>query len=69
VACETSAPARRPSVVSSARSSPSAWIATIAPGIGFAPEREPTTRSVPPAIGRAPEASASSASSSEPAAT
>ena len=50
------------------RSSDTRWMATRASGSGALPPRAPTTRSVPPAIGRAPAAIASSTSSTEVAA-
>ncbi len=66
--CVARAPRRMPPPWPSMPSRPGMrWIATIDPGSGFLPPRAPTTRSVPPAIGRAPEASARTASSTLPA--
>ena len=63
-ACVASAPRCSPPFASSMpRSSPMRWIATSDSGSGALPWRAPTTRSVPPATGRAPPASAASASS------
>ena len=59
------APRRRPPSPSDSTPCSAAirWIATMLSGSGDLPERAPTTRSVPPATGRAPAASAARASS------